>query len=310
MPPRDRGPGAAFLTAVATTAVILTGCSTHASSRPATPAPSTTGSSQAGTGEATTVDKILVVVVENHSFAQMQSEMPFTSGLAAQYGYADDYVALAHPSLPNYLAVLAGDMLGVTDDDPPSAHRLSGPSVFGATIRQGSTAKVYVDAMQSPCQQEDEGTYAVRHNPWTYFVDERSLCDEHDVPLADLAADVDSGNLPTVGMLVPDECHDAHDCPLAQADTWIRDQVGMVMNGPDFGTGRLAVVITADEDDGSDNNRILTVVAHPGLQHAVVHARLDHYSLSRAYAEVADVRPLRRAAAAPSLLGAFGLRAS
>ena len=121
--------------------------------------------------------------------------------------------------------------------------------------------------MQSPCQQENQDSYAVRHNPWAYFVDERSLCDEHDVPLDRLAADVDSGNLPAVGMLVPDVCHDAHDCPLAEADAWISDQIGMVMDGPDFATGRLAVVITADEDDGSDNNRILTVVAHPGLEH-------------------------------------------
>ena len=110
-------------------------------------------------------------------------------------------------------------------------------------------------------------------------------------------------------MLVPDVCHDAHDCPLAQADAWISDQLGMVLEGPDFRAGRLAVVITADEDDGSDNNRILTVVAHPGLEHAVVHERLSHYSMSRAYAEVAGVQPLRRAADATSLLQAFGLRA-
>ena len=298
-----RRPSAAYLLAVAV-AVLLTGCTGSGSSPPQSP--SGDGASSAG-GGSTTVEKILVVVVENHSFAQMQSEMPFTNALAAQYGYADDFVALAHPSLPNYIAMLAGDTLGVTDDDPPSVHPLSGPSVFGEAVRQGSTATVYVDAMQSPCQQESEDSYAVRHNSWAYFVDERSLCDQHDVPLDRLAADVDSGNLPAVGMLVPDVCHDAHDCPLAQADAWIGEQIGMVMEGPDFATGRLAVVITADEDDGSDNNRILTVVAHPGLEHAVVHEHLDHYSLSRAYAEVAGVQPLRRAAEATSLLQAFGL---
>ena len=32
------------------------------------------------------------------------------------------------PSLPNYIAVLAGDMLGVADDDLPPAHPLPGPA--------------------------------------------------------------------------------------------------------------------------------------------------------------------------------------
>ena len=96
---------------------------------------------------------------------------------------------------------------------------------------------------------------------------------------------------------------------LLEADEWIRDQVGLVLSGPDFATGRLAVVITADEDDGSDNNRILTVVAHPGLQHVVVHAQLDHYSLSRTYADVAGVPPLQQAAQAPDHCSeAFGLK--
>jgi phospholipase C len=300
---RHGGLCATYVLAVAA-AVVLTGCTGPGSSPP----PTGVGASSAA-DVSTTVEKILVVVVENHSFAEMQSEMPFTSSLAAQYGYADDFVALAHPSLPNYLAMLAGDTLGVTDDDPPPAHPLSGPSVFGEAVRQGSTATVYVDAMQSACQQKGGDGYAVRHNPWLYFVDERSLCTANDVPLDQLAADVGSGDLPAVGMLVPDVCHDAHDCPLAQADTWISNQVGMVMDGPDFASGRLALVITADEDDHSDNNRVLTVVAHPGLEHAVVHEHLDHYSLSRAYAEVAGVRPLRQAAQATSLLQAFGLKA-
>ncbi len=148
-----RGPGAAYLLAVAA-AIVLTGCTSPGSSPASTRPPTGAGTPSAAVAS-TTVEKLLVVVVENHSFAQMQSEMPFTTGLATQYGYADDYVALTHPSLPNYIAMLAGDPLGVTDDEPPSAHPLPGPSVFGEAVRQGSTATVYVDAMQSPCQQED-----------------------------------------------------------------------------------------------------------------------------------------------------------
>lgn len=90
----------------------------------------------------------------------------------------------------------------------------------------------------------------------------------------------------------------------------MRTQVETVFRGPDWRTGRLAVVITADEDDRGQNNAVLTVVAHPALERAVVTTPLTHYSLSRAYAEVGGFAPKQQAANAPSLLGAFGLVAT
>lgn len=253
------------------------------------------------------VSKLLVFVVENHSLDQMREDMPFTARLARRFGYATSYHGVTHPSLPNYLAIAGGDTFGVADDASPSAHPLRGASVFGRAVRSGSTARLYAEAMTSRCQVESSGTYAVKHNPWAYFAGERRLCRHGDVPLRRFGADVDAGALPAVGMVIPDLCNDAHDCSLAQADAWLRQRVRRVMNGPDWASGGLAVVITADEDDGAHGNRVLTVVAHPDLSHVVVRARLTHYSLSRSYAEVAGVRPLRHAADARSLLRRFGL---
>lgn len=255
----------------------------------------------------TAVTKLLVFVAENHSLQQMREGMPYTWRLARRYGYATRYHGVTHPSLPNYLAIAGGSTFGVTDDAAPAAHPLAGPSVFGRAVRAGSTATLYADAMDSRCQLESSGTYAVKHNPWAYFADERRLCRQHDVPLRRFAADVDAGTLPAVGMVVPDLCNDGHDCSLAQADSWLRKRILRVLDGPDWAAGRLVVVVTADEDDGAHGNRVLTVVAHPSLSHEVVRARLTHYSLSRSYAEVAGVRPLRQAADARSLLRRFGL---
>ena len=255
----------------------------------------------------TPVTKLLVFVVENHSLQQMREEMPYTARLARRYGYATRYHGVTHPSLPNYLAIAGGDTFGVTDDAAPAAHPLSGPSVFGRAVRSGSTARLYADAMGSRCQLESSGTYAVKHNPWAYFARERRLCRHDDVPMRRFGPDVDAGRLPAVGMVVPDLCNDAHDCGLDRADSWLRKRVRRVLTGPDWAAGRLAVVITADEDDGDHGNRVLTVVAHPDLRHVVVRARLTHYSLSRSYAEVAGVRPLRHAADSRSLLRRFGL---
>jgi acid phosphatase len=249
----------------------------------------------------------LVFVVENHSLKQMRRGMPYVSRLANRYGYAKRYYGVTHPSLPNYLAIAGGDTFGIADDDPPSSHPISGPSVFGKAVRGGSTATLYAEGMTSRCQRESAGRYAVKHNPWAYFSDEGRLCRRNDVPLRRFAGDVDAGELPAVGMVIADMCNIAHDCTLRRADTWLKKRIRQVFHGPDWASGQLAVVITADEDDYRSGNKVLTVVAHPSLSHKVVTGRLTHYSLSRSYAEVAGVTPLRKADGARSLLRRFGL---
>ena len=252
--------------------------------------------------------KVLVFMVENHTLAEMQAQMPWTAALAAQYGYATAYHAMTHPSLPNYLAIAGGSTFGVQDDNDPSSHPLTGPSVFGRALAVGSTARLYAEAMPGPCVTTPAGDYAVKHNPWAYFVDERTACSRDDVPLDGLASDARNGTLPGAGMVIADMCHIAHDCPLATADSWLKAEVAPVLAGPDFQQGRLVVVITADEDDRSGDNRVLTVVASKGMPaHQVVGAPLTHLSLSRLYAEVLGFSPLRDAATAPSLASAFHL---
>ena len=251
--------------------------------------------------------KLLVVVVENHSLDQMRQDMPYTFGLATRFGYATHYDAITHPSLPNYLAIASGSTHGVTDDEDPPAHPLRGATVFRAALAAGHTAGVYDEGMTGRCEATDDGRYAVRHNPWTYFTDERAACRAHDRPYSTLAEDIAGGRLPDAGMAVPDTCNDAHDCPLADADAWFRALMDEVFAGPDWASGHLAVVLTADEDDHNQDNRVLTVVIHPSQSHDVVDRPLTHYSLTRLYEDVLGTSHLAHAATAASMSDAFGL---
>jgi acid phosphatase len=255
------------------------------------------------------VTKLLVVVEENHSLAQMKSGMPYTFSLASSYGYATSYGAITHPSLPNYLAIAGGSTFGVTDDRPPPAHPIAGQSVFGQAWSTGHTARTYAESATSNCQLTSTGGYAVRHNPWPYFTDpsERSSCRSDDVPFTAFAGDVASG-LPTIGLVVPNVCNDAHDCSLATADGWFRALMQSVFAGPDWRAGRLAVVLTADESGHGDaTNTVLTVVIHPSQHGHVVSVPLTHYSLTGLIDDVLHAPPLRGAASAPSMAAAFGL---
>jgi acid phosphatase len=80
-----------------------------------------------------------------------------------------------------------------------------------------------------------------------------------------------------------------------------------IFDGPDWRSGHLAVVLTADEDDSSAGNNVLTVVIHPSQKGNVVTSPLTHYSLTRLYEEVAGVPYLFASASAPSMTTAFGL---
>ncbi len=253
------------------------------------------------------VTKLLVFVEENHSLAQMRDGMPYTFRLAQRYGYASDYHALRHPSLPNYIAIAGGDTYGIRDDKGPAAHRITKQSVFGQARRHGRTAAVYAEGMTSSCRTSNSGRYAVRHNPWTYFVNNRAGCRLRDRSMAAFAPDVRRGSLPRVGMVVPDLVHDAHDGSLATADAWFKKQMRTIFAGPDWKAGRLAVVLTADEDDRHAGNVVLTTVIHPSQDHHVVTTRLTHYSLTRLYDEVAGLPYLHHAASAPSMAKAFRL---
>lgn len=300
--------------------LLLAGCGgTNSSDTPSPDFPSqpstSTGSSATSAPPSSTptatsagATKLLVFVIENHSLSEMQAQMPWTYRLGKKYGYATDFHAMTHPSLPNYLAIAGGSTFGIQDDDNPSAHPISGPSVFGEALAHGLTARVYADDMPAPCTLTTAGRYAVRHNPWTYFTSERSECQSFDTNLDRFPQDVRTGHLPDAGMVIPDVCDDAHNCPLSTADAFIRQGVGLAMSGPDFRSGRLAIVVTADEDDHSQGNVILTILVHPSIRHEVVTSPLSHLSLSRLFGEVLGLPPLRDAATAPSMAKAFGLR--
>jgi hypothetical protein len=255
------------------------------------------------------VSKVLVFIVENHSLDQMRAQMPYTFSLAQRYGYTTDYRALTHPSLGNYIAIASGSTFGIEDDRNPVAHLLRGPSVFSQAVGAGRTAGVYAEGMSSNCAQQNEGDqYVVRHNPWAYFVDDRAACNRYDVPATRFSAAVDAGRLPHVGLVVPNLCNDAHDCPLATADEWLHSVVAEVLAGTDWESGHLVVVITADEDDHHQDNLVLTTVLHPSLSGVVVNEPLTHLSLSRFLSEVVHQPALRDAADVSSLGDAFRLR--
>jgi hypothetical protein len=74
-----------------------------------------------------------------------------------------------------------------------------------------------------------------------------------------------------------------------------------------FVRGHLVVVVSADEDDNSSGNTMLTSVLTPALSHQAVDTPLTHYSLTRYLCQVLGIPNLGNAATASDLEDAFGL---
>ena len=255
-------------------------------------------------------DKVLVIIIENHALAQVKTDAPFTYALGTTYGLGTNMVAITHPSKPNYAAIAAGSTMGLTSD---SSKRVKGQSVFGATIKAGRSAKAMMEGMGTDrCRHTSSSAkagYVEKHDAPEFFSDESATCERYVFSYDKYgASDIAAGKLGNVELLVPNQCNNAHNCSLKTFDAWMRKTWARIVAGPDWKSGRLTVVITADEDDKKHGNVIPLIVAHPSLSHKVVTSKLTLYSLHRLLAQFGHTPPMAGGKTAPDMAAAFGLQ--
>jgi hypothetical protein len=70
------------------------------------------------------LDRVFVIMMENHAYRQIvgNPDAPFTNEYARAASTADNYFAVAHPSLTNYLEIVGGSNFGVLSDNSPAWH--------------------------------------------------------------------------------------------------------------------------------------------------------------------------------------------
>jgi hypothetical protein len=172
--------------------------------------------------------------------------------------------------------------------------------------------------MPTACDRADSGTYAVRHNPPAYF---RGLpgCQQSDLPLTALGADLRRGSLPAFAFITPNLCHDVHDCPVGVGDAWLAREVPRIVQSGTYRADHLALFITYDEGEGGSSNDCATnerdvgchvpmlVVSPSTPAGRRVGELLNHYSLLRTTEDALGLGHLGEAAAATSMASAFGL---
>ena len=247
--------------------------------------------------------------MENKTWDQVlgnSSSAPYETGLAHQCGTATHYASVGRPSLPNYIGATSGSTQGISDDNAPSAHPITGDNLFRQVRAAGGSERSYDEAMTSSCQLSSSGQYAVKHNPAPYYTggDDRRACQADDVSFAAFAGDVAQGRLPTFAFVTPDLCNDTHDCDVKTGDAWLAQHLPDLLKSPTYRSGTTAVFVIWDEETPMPN-LIIAPSTHPGT---VVTSSIDHYALLRTTEELLGLpTSLGAAASAPSLRAAFGL---
>jgi phosphatidylinositol-3-phosphatase len=212
---------------------------------------------------------VFVVVMENRSSAQALAQ-PYLAGLAHTYGLATNYHAVAHPSLPNYLALTSGTTFGIGDDD---YRRLPAGGLGDELTAHGVAWRAYMEGMTSDCLV-NQGRYAVKHDPFAFY---GGSCPSNVVSFAPLGADL-AASTPRFVWITPDLCNDGHDCSTRMADDFLAGLVPKILASPAWARGGV-LLITWDEDDDNHGNQVATVVVSPHLKAQRSARPYDHYSL-------------------------------
>ena len=288
-------------TALVMVALLLAGCSSDRVGSSGQVG-ATDGSAPASTSAATaggipTPDHVMVAVFENENAGSIldASAAPYLNTLARQGMVLADSHGVAHPSEPNYLALFSGSTHGVTGD--PCPVNLSGENLATELTQAGRSFVGYSEGLpEAGWTGCESGEYARRHNPW---VDFSSVSPEANQPLSALPDNY--AELPTVSFVVPNVCHDMHDCSIATGDAWARNHLSGFVDWAQ--THNSLLVITFDEDDDRAVNHIATILVGPMVRPGQNNQHINHYGVLRTIETMYGLPFLGNAATAQPVTG-------
>jgi phosphatidylinositol-3-phosphatase len=205
-------------------------------------------------GQVPRLDHIWLFVMGTESYDRVigNPAAPYTNQLAEAYGVATRYYALAHPSLPNYLAMISGATQGCTSE--ACAGGYSGRTLAGQLSARGLGWKGYFEDLPSPGYVGgDRRAYVRAHNPFTYFSEITSSPSMRESirPLSDFQPQ--SAEAPAFSLIVPNRKHKIQGDTIDEGDRWLREHVSPLIKSSAFQRGG-AIFVTWAEGRSDDQS--------------------------------------------------------
>lgn len=220
-------------------------------------------------------EHVVIVMEENRSWTGGRTPpvgmgfsattMPFLHGLASRCSYYPEWTETSgsQNSLSQYVGITSGVSNAATVDDcsPSASCRSTDDNVFRQVRTAGGTPRSYVDGAAASCSA---GGNAAKHIPALYYYggSDHAHCDDEVLPIAEL----DPNHLPTFAFVVPDLCHDGHDCDDRTVDRWARSTLTPILDGATYREGSTLVVVVYDED-APVPNLLIAPTARAGAIH-------------------------------------------
>jgi hypothetical protein len=251
-------------------------------------------------------DHIVLVIEENHSYSQIidSPDAPYINSLAAHGAVLTQSFGVTYPSQPNYLALFSGSTQGITDNSCPHIFRT--PNLGHSLLEAGLSFAGYSEDLPSVgsliC---DMGLYARKHNPWVNWQDSvvNGLPATTNVPMTSFPTDY--SKLSTVSVIVPNQVNDMHNGKNPEAiqsgDRWLQEHLDDYVQWAEQHNSLL--IVTWDEDNKKENNRIVTLFVGSMVQAGRYDQRITHYNVLRTIEDLyglphvgasAEVAPITR----------------
>ncbi|HEX6517158.1 MAG TPA: alkaline phosphatase family protein [Nocardioidaceae bacterium] len=234
------------------------------------------------------LDRVFVIMLENHSKSSVigNENAPFLNRLAKRHTLADRYFGVTHPSMPNYIAAIAGDNFGIQDDEDENVVHLDRPNLVDQLENHDVPWAAYMEDLPRHklarfAPSKDNPLYAKKHNPFVLFDDIKKdpARMRHVRRYARMAKDLNSARPPRFVWISPNQCHDMHGgvyatlkghpetpCPYGdakddandaalkhKADRFVRHAVRTIRQSKAW-TRHSAIVIVTDENDYDASN--------------------------------------------------------
>ena len=214
--------------------------------------------------------KVVWLIFENETYDPVITQPDFAK-LARAGALFTGMKAETHPSQGNYIAMVAGSMLGVSGDQNVD---LDQTHVGDLLEKAGLDWRAYAEDYPGNCfTGRSSGKYARKHNPFISFTNvtkNPTRCNKIE-STARFFQDYANGSLPAFSMFVPNQKNDGHDTGYDFAGKWMASQFGAIFSNP-AALGDTLFIVTFDESSFSSvTNEVYTVLVGsqiiPGSQY-------------------------------------------
>ena len=235
-------------------------------------------------------DHVVVLIMENHGYEDIigNPSAPYINSLAQENALLTASYGLIHPSQPNYLMLFSGSNQGVTNNNVPAGIPWSTPNLGASLLQSGLTFRAYSDGLPSVgFTGSTSGAYQRKHAPWTNWQGSATngIPSNKHRPFTDFPTSY--SQLPTVSFVVPDQNHDMHDGTIAEGDAWVETNLGSYVTWAK--THNSLFILTFDEDDGDNLNRVVTIFAGEMVEPGSYSTACNHYDVLRTIEEMYEL---------------------